>query len=276
MAWSRVKNLLIVMLVAVNAFLIFVYGYTTWRENRYKEQLNQDLLAAAASLGITLEEEMTQPEVETLFPLQAYADEAADRTFAAGLLGPCEGARQENGAVVFETDRGALELQADGSFELSLLLSERVKTKHQAKAQVKKILQTMKQTGDAPVFEEAAPDQDFLVTVQLTASGMPVFNAVLTFEFYQDLVIVTGRRVLHRLQQVRSEEIQELPGVLLSLIGYWEERNQSDKTVTGIELGYLAKNMNSTRMTILPVWHVSEENGDWYVSALDGSIISPE
>lgn len=276
MAWSHVKNLVIALLIAVDAFLLIVYGVTTWRENQYKDQMNEELIAAAASLGITLDKDMTQPEVETLLPLRAYEDETADLEIARGLLGPCEGVKTGDGAFVYQNERGSLTLHNDGAVELNLMLETPIKTERKAKDAVRQVLRVLKQESTDPVFQTANPDQDFVASVQLTASGVSVFNASLAFEFYHDVLVVTGRRILHTPKQIRSEEIQELPGVLLSLIGYWKDRNILDKTITGIELGYLAKTTGGKNMTVLPVWHVSEEQGDWYISAVDGSITSPE
>lgn len=275
MAWSRVKTILIAMLVAVNAFLILFYGINAWRENRYKDQYNQDLLATAAALGISLDEELTQPEVEKLLPIYVYRNERKDFEIAKKLLGECETNEAEDGTVVFISRRGRLALSKNGQMELSLLETT-PKDEKDAVGIVKKTLRTLEQKYET--VEVLQPDDgvDFCIRAKLTAVGMPVFNAALTFEFYEGRLSVGGRRILYDPQQVRSAEIRELPGLLLSLFGHWDAMGELDKTITGIDLGYLVKNMNGKRVTVLPVWRVSEEACDWYINAMDGSVISAE
>jgi len=275
MAWSRVKNLLIAMLIAVNVFLLVVYGFTVWRENRNREQVNRDLLSVAASLGIDLPEPLIQTEVQTLYPMQVSADRDADRAIAEALLGVCEETLREDGAQIYQSEAGSLCFFSDNTVELELVLSEHVADERGARKLVKSILGRLEQNGKTLVMEETSSGQDFLFTVPLTVSGMPVFDSVLTFEITSDLLSVSGQRVLHHPKQLRSNDVQELPGVLLSLFGYWEARDLLMQTVTGIELGYLAENRKSERLNLLPVWHIAVESGDWYVNAIDGSIVAP-
>jgi len=258
------------MLIAVNAFLILFYGINAWRENRYKDQYNRDLLTAASALGVTLDEELTRPEVEKLLPIYVYRNERKDQEIAKKLLGECEMSEAEDGTVSYLSDFGRVFFAKDGQTEL-VLLNAAPKDEREAERQVKTVLRKLGQKYESIEFVEAG-----VARVNLTAVGMPVFNSVLTFSFSDDGLHVTGRRVLHDPQQVRSAEIRELPGLLLSLFGHWDEMGSTDKTVTGIDLGYLVKNMNGKRVTVLPVWRVSEETCDWYINAMDGSVISAE
>lgn len=274
MAWSRVKSILIAMLVAVNAFLIVFYGITAWRENRYKDQYNRDLLTTAAALGVTLDEELTQPEVEKLLPIYVYRNERKDQEIAEGLLGACEMSEAEDGTVSYISDLGRVFFAKDGQTEL-MLLNAIPKDEKDAERQVKTVLRKLDQKYESIEFTETG-DARFVARVKLTAVGMPVFNAFLTFSFSDDGLRMIGRRVLYDPQQVRSAETRELPGLLLSLFRHWDEMGSTDKIITGIDLGYLVKNMNGKRVTVLPVWRVSEETSDWYINAMDGSVISAE
>ncbi len=275
MAWSRVKNLLIAMLVAVNVFLLVVYGFVTWRENRDMEQVNEDLTSAAAALGIDLPPALIQTEVHSLYPMQVYADETADRAIAASLLGGCTETVREDGTVIFVSEVGSLCFFPDRSMELELVLAEPISDEREAKRFVKTVVSRLQQNGGTPIFTETVPGVDYRIVVPLLVSGMPVFDSELTFEIESDFVSVTGQRILHHPKQLRLGDVKELPGILLSLFGYWEERDLTVQTVTAVELGYLAENHTGDRVNLLPVWHVGVQSGDWYVNALDGSILAP-
>ncbi len=270
MAWSRVKSILIAMLIAVNAFLILFYGITAWRENRYKDQYTKDLLATASALGVTLDESLTDTEVEKLLPIYVYRNERKDAEIAKKLLGECETTEAEDGTMSYTSNRGTIFFAKDGQVELALF-GETPKSEREAQRKIKSILRKMGQSYESISFAESG-----VAHAKLTAVGMPVFNAVLTFSFSEDGLHVSGQRVLHDPQQVRSAEIRELPGLLLSLFGHWDTMGETKKTITGIDLGYLVKNMNGKRVTVLPVWRVSEAASDWYINAMDGSVISAE
>ena len=192
MEWSRVKNLLIAMLVAVNVFLLVMYGFIGWRENRDREQVKEDLLSVAASLNVDLSPELIETEVETLYPMQVYTDPDEDRAIAETLLGACRETVREDGSVVYESERGNLHFFSDPTLELELLLSGRVETEREAKKFAQTVVSRMGLIGGEAAFEETAAGVGYRLTVPLLISGMPVFDSNLTFAFEPDYVTVTG------------------------------------------------------------------------------------
>ena len=86
MEWSRVKNILIVLLAIVNVFLFFVYLGTTVEDAKGNEELVANTVSVLQKNGITVKDSVIPVNNPVLYP--------ATGKFASEILGkPCENGR---------------------------------------------------------------------------------------------------------------------------------------------------------------------------------------
>ena len=57
MQWDKVKNTLLVILLAVNLFLVSSLGVKLWQSRQRDEQMEQNLRILTAAHGLTLDDD---------------------------------------------------------------------------------------------------------------------------------------------------------------------------------------------------------------------------
>ena len=119
MQWDKVKNVLIVILAAVNVFLLANLGIRIGQEQERKAALEDSVRTLAAECGVTIADAFDLPADKSLPELSI--DPQAVRT-RRRRQPPCWGTtpsapRQDDGTVVFESARGTVRWAADGRVE---------------------------------------------------------------------------------------------------------------------------------------------------------------
>lgn len=121
MQWDKVKNVLIVILLAVNLFLMGNLGVKLWQNRQREDGLEASLRTLAAGYGLTLDDAFDLPEDKVLPELSIDRSRTSEEALAAAMLGEgMERTEREDGAVVFESEAGTVEWSADGRVKASL------------------------------------------------------------------------------------------------------------------------------------------------------------
>ena len=87
MEWSKLKNIIIIMLAAVNLFLLVLVVHRQWESRSSYESAREDALAVLWETSrIRLEREILPEELD-LTPMSVTRDPELEETQAAALLG---------------------------------------------------------------------------------------------------------------------------------------------------------------------------------------------
>ena len=125
MQWDKVKNVLIVILLAVNLFLLGNLGIKLWQNRQREAALEANLRSLAGGYGMTLDAGFQLPEDKVLPELSIDRSRADEEAAAAAMLGgEIERTEQEDGTVTFESEAGTVEWRADGRVRGSFAISE--------------------------------------------------------------------------------------------------------------------------------------------------------
>ncbi len=245
MNWSRVKTILIVCLLAVNAVLLSVYlvreGQTRQMERENQEHLRQVLLRQGVTVSDTAVLPDSQPQGREVL---LQRDGEQERRLARTLLG--EDGLQEDGDVYTGTAgtlrfRGGGYLELSGSGELSV--------------------QAVREALGA---EETALEEG---TLSQFYEGCPVYNSGLTLSGGQGTAVLTGRWVMGT---PAGESRQGVHSAATILLRYAERYGQERPTVEAVELGYMVQAAAPGYLRLTPVWRIMTDQGDVYFSAVTG------
>ena len=106
MQWDKVKNVLIVILAAVNLFLLGNLGARLWQNMQWEAELDSSLRTLAQGYGLTLDEDFKLPDDKELPELSVDRSRQDEEAVAAAALGDeMERAEREDGTVIFESSR---------------------------------------------------------------------------------------------------------------------------------------------------------------------------
>ena len=120
MPWTKLKNIILLILVMTNLFLlVFVLGQA-WQNDRAREQTWENALLFLRERGVQVEEALL-PRTSDLLPQVARRDLEGERAAAEALLqGTCE--MESRGGEVYRyfNGNGSIQFHSDGTFSAQL------------------------------------------------------------------------------------------------------------------------------------------------------------
>ena len=272
MQWDKVKNTLIVILLAVNLFLMGSLGAKLWQDRQREQMLLDNLTRLLAHAGLTLDEDFALPRGKVLPLLSLDRSRAGEEAVAAAMLGE-EVARteQEDGAARFESRTGTLEWRADGTVRAACLLEGNMPTdERQALARARGLLADWGLLG-----EEVTLAADGLrVTVTGTLAGQPVYNRSLELRFDRGCVMLSGRWSFGTpYTTVRGDGTTYAAADALLAFAAAAPEGARIRVMTA---GYRLQLDGSRRLQLVPTWKINTDSGEYLVDCAKKTMVAQE
>lgn len=266
---AKIKNLIIVILLLLNVFLLIsALSDRAESQNAAREAL-ETTRQVLQSRGINLEEAL-DTYIETPSVYRLRRDMTAEQEKMDRLLGDC-GSSDLGGNIWFYSAAGG-QASLRGTGELDVLLetgrypagSSRLKT-------VEKVLERLgMEAWPDSVLER---DNGGAVVLELDAgwNGCRVYNARMSFTFSaNELIMLSGTRLLDQAEDLGSGEVMDLLTVTMRFVEVVEQEGHVCNELRGVDVGYLMSVTVSGESTLTPLWHFSTDTGDIYINALTG------
>ena len=121
MEWSKLKNIVLVLLLMTNGLLLVVVVGQEGELLKQERQARQSAIELLQSWGIALDEEIV-PENITLQPLYLHRDQEKEERFASGLLGEGEVSTEKLSGDIFRYSgqNGAVQFHSEGELQIWL------------------------------------------------------------------------------------------------------------------------------------------------------------
>ena len=270
MEWSKIKNIILVILLTVNLILLGVVGAREYQSARYDAQTLDSAVTLLASNGIAVDIDLPR-QGENLPILQMEAatqDSQEQRDQVSALLGEIQRVDGSAGGtrVTYHGERGVAELSSDGYFTVSLepgALSAEDDHRAQGAALLGQLgIQAI------PAGEGGQSGADVLAYWQ-SWNGTPVFTCKSTVTWQDGSVrSISGQRVLGNTNPVSTQDLLTIPTVLVRFLNGMSQHGYVCSAITGMSLGY-STTVSANRLT--PVWGVKTDTGRYYVNAVTGA-----
>ena len=117
MEWSKLKNIIILMLAAVNVMLLVLVLSRQWESRSYSENAREDAVAILWETGRIRVERDALPDEMDLPVLTVTRDPELELRQAEALLGALSG---EPSSMRYEGERGTAQFYANGGFSAEL------------------------------------------------------------------------------------------------------------------------------------------------------------
>ena len=118
MEWPKLKNIIILILLLANLFLLAMVGTQERDSARDREQALTDAVSVLERNGIQLDRTHVPDELE-LTPLAVERDQEAEAALAAAWLGECEFSDLGSGRYAYQSVQGWAEFRSNGSFSVT-------------------------------------------------------------------------------------------------------------------------------------------------------------
>ena len=261
------KNIIIIILVLVNGFLLasLVMRYTA--SAQIQRQTEEQLVALFAADGMELNADILSQDSPPPV-LSLSRDREREQAAAAFFLGSRPTESGQNGDVVtYSSDRGAARFHSNGVFDVAGSLAD-----GSAEELCREFCQAFSCTD--PVFDLDAAGSGSGSAVCLY-DGIPVYNATVTFTLDQDALLTVSGTLLP--EEASTSSSLELLSAAAALTTFQQARWESYMVVSAVTDLYPCYELvgsTASALSLVPVWCVVTDTGNYYVNCVTGVVTS--
>lgn len=260
----RLKNIIILILALLNAFLLFSLAQRRGSEQEAFRRTAEQLVDLFAGDGMKLDpgaiSRDTPPGGVTL-----SRDTALEERAAAFLLGKAPAFSDQGGGILHYTGpAGEAFFRSGGGFEATGLLSE------DPEDFCRDFCRTF--SCEEPVFQlDGAGDGS--ASAVCVHGGLPVFNCTVRFTIEGGGVTAVSGTLLPEggLPVQGTGDVLSAAGALTAFQRMRRENAAVASSVTGTQLCYELQNTGAA-ISLTPAWRVMTDTADYYVNCVSGAV----
>lgn len=267
MQWSRVKTILIVLLLFVDSFLLCTLGGKAWFAYQRGQEMRAHIQAVLGEKGMMLADTMKIPGSAMMPQLYIDRSRAEEAAVAAALLGGSAERRDEGEASYFESEQGEVVWNEQGELDARLTPEGYVQpSEGQLRSAAEQILK-----GAGLYSSEALWDvKGNAITASVKTAGYEVFNRRLTITYEKDGLRIQGRWTFSEPYSTKSNLYASYPpSDALVLFAGFGLANRIDS----MEPGLLLTNAAGNQFALSPVWRIVTDKGEFFVDPLKKSVV---
>ncbi len=264
MSWSKLKTIIIFILIFTNLFLLFLVGGQQVASKRYETQTLHQMVDALALNGITLDKDALPRTVE--LPALTMANSEQTEAAAAKLLLTGDIINTNNGGLrVYSSVSGNVSFRSNGDFSASISLSAQEYASPEEHAIA--LLETL---GIDLWILTANGNQ---VTTIQKVNGVPAFNLQLTLTYEAKVLTSMEGKLLLSLPIIDTEHPPSItiPTVLAAMLELVSS-GAVYRSIHQMTAGYLTTSALSEPARLIPVWLVETDVANYYVDATTGTV----
>ncbi len=266
MRWSKIKNIIILLLAMVNVFLLAMVGMRSWRTQRAEQETRTRMVEVVEHSGITFLPEEIPGELEISGRQVSAAGLGEDE--AAALVGPVTERTAAGTRITYTGEKGSATFAPGGEIDVQFLAGARPLGGADVGKASEALLESLGIQGE----ETRRRTQGETVTLVFTQlwGEIPVPDLALTIVYRRgELSSLTGRCL------TGTEEPLSGSGTGISaataLVRFLEGLNQGGyvcSQVTKMYAGYMVSGTGT--VTLTPAWYLQTDAWPWRF-AVDGS-----
>lgn len=275
MEWSKIKNIIILVLVFLNVLLLALVTIREGKSAHSQEEARDGIIAFLEKNEIAFLPEKL-PEQPAVSPLTVTRSRDHERAMAEALLG--EARRDDMGGsvrVVYTGADGTAAFTSDGRFDFTLADGARTAVGDSLTRDGADCLALL---GLQAVLVETRTDGAETCLEYLQSwEGIPLFSCPITLTYQGS--------ALRRIEGIRLDgtavpaagELLDTPTVLLRFLAGMNDAGYVCSRIDGMTSGYLSS-VSAARpvVQLSPVWRIDTDTGAYYVDALTGALSRAE
>lgn len=274
MEWPKLKNIILLILLLVNGFLLVLVGTRYTQSVQYERAALERTLATLEARGIRVEADRLAPAGD-LAPLTVERDPERELRMARGLLGP-EGVQVENqggGLYLYRNGNGELSVRAGGELSAAMadnpnLLADGGPERHAAGL--------LKKMGvDAAQVDKAEEGEWTRVRFRQMWNGVPVFSCEVEFVYYEDTTLYSVQGTLLTVQAGTAEagNCLTLPTALMRFSEEIASAGDVCSAIQSMEPGWRGTVQPiSGGVRLTPAWLVTTDTAQYYLDCATGAL----
>ena len=263
------KNIIILILVLVNGFLLGALVLRHSASSQAQQQVEDQLSALFAADGIELSPEVISRDTPPA-ALSLPRDPDRERAAAAFFLGNAvSGGDQSGDTCTYSSVAGAARFRSNGGFDIVGSLASGQEAQDLCRRFCREF------SYGEPQFS-LDEDGTGAATAACRHSKLPVFNCAVTFTFDQGTLLTVSGTLLPETGTAGADDRQPLSAAA-ALTAFQQARRESYmvvSAVTGMEPGYALQGSTASALTLIPMWRIITDTADYYVNCMTGTVSS--
>lgn len=278
MEWSRVKNILIVLLSIVNVFLLVAYASSSFKEQRIETQEIENVCSVLEKLDFSIDPQIIPRDAGVLFPARATRDSGQEEQIMNTILGNTKVTRLGSGTITYTSDRGTARVRTGGYFEITLKPEQVIASEDQMRNFAKDLARKLNMDIVGQNMEVERDIAGFRLSVMQKIIGVPIYNCRLSIWSLPDNIIkVSGRYMPNQLTILRGKPPYSVNGLLLNLVEELHAQGVMRGKIDELEAGYCINTAiggaQSETTYAIPIWRIRINGDDWNINAMNGKSV---
>lgn len=272
MEGTKIKNIVIIILLLLNGFLLFLVGGRWMEDSHSHDAARGSAIQVIRDGGIALEE-ADVPREMTLGSMQAQRDLGRENALAARLLGEGMSVEARGGEVYrYSSSWGWLQFHSTGEFLAEFEPGAFLLTQEGAQSHGAELL--AKLDFDTQLLEDAVREGEGSITFRQTVDGAPVLGCQATLN-YRDgsLVSITGgRRLPGQPHPTGEDSALSVATALMRLYNGLKGLGDIYNRIESITPAYTLSVSLSGPVRLEPVWYVKTDTGAYQLDTRTGQV----
>lgn len=275
MDWPKVKTVLIIVLVAVNAFLFAAYTNAALRMSKSQEQVRYEVCRVLGDLGYELNPALLPEDSELYHPARISRNTKSERSAIASALG---NVKVENaiGVSRYSGENGEIVLRSGGYIEASLMFGAELADAQSIANAAEAKLRSMK-INVLSLYQKE--DGSGTVSGICSSGGLPIFNCRVECSAVGKKMELSGRIPMGEISHLQNITPYSISGLMLNFAEYLQSVAVEGGRIEEIVPGYIMSSpteYESGVTELSPVWRVLLHGEYWYINALNGKVVALE
>lgn len=274
MEWSKIKNIVILILLCVNVALLGLLLPMERQQARLAAETWTGAVSALERGGIAFAADAPPLQLE-LAPLTVTRDRTGEQAAAEALLGPLQ---EDTGSSAVRTlytgSGGTAEFTMGGEFALYPLEGIRPLEGESRDAAGRACLLQLGLTGRlVETRTETLPGggERHILTYCQEWEGVPIFSCRTEVTWQEDaLVSIQGERLVGTASPAPGE-VLSTAGVLVRFLAGLNQAGDLCTRIDAMTAGYRVTGARPVQLT--PVWSIETDNGTYCLNAIDGTLL---
>lgn len=271
MEWRRLKNVIILILLLLNGFLLVLAG-TRWREAaQYDRAALEDTVEVLAGRGIEVDPDGLS-SAENLPPLSLERDPEAEQKLVRALLDEAvEPDNRGGGLYLYRGTLGEVSVRAGGELSAELADSPHWDTgspEDHAAALLKKM------GVSARLLDAESREDEMVVRFRQLWNKVPVFSCEVEFAYENGrLRSIQGTLLTAGQASEEAGEVLSVPTALMRFLDGVTATGDVCSAIQSMEAGYrIVSQPLSGGVRLTAVWLVSSNTADYYLDGATGAL----
>jgi len=267
MEWSKLKNIVLLLLVCVNVALLSFLLQGEIRARKIQSQARSEAIVFLEKKGVTVAEEDI-PQAEELVPRVVERDLEWEGELARALLG--ENIQvQDRGAGVYRYSgaNGTIQFHSDGAFSGEFAAGIFPAGENRAET----CLALLRKLEFDGVLLETRGN---VLTFRQTWEEIPLFSQQVTLEIRDGCVMTmtAGRRLVGQPAEDAGRDTMTVSTALIRFFNGMNELGGVCSRIDGVEQGYVSSTSLSGPMQLTPVWRIATDTDEYQMDLVTGAL----